>query len=257
MDFFDGLSFPAAGVIPYGHVRAHTPLYYGIQFNSSGTIQIRVNRKNEYVLSGPSCFITHPGAFFEYKLSQNERHDFTYFCFTGPRVEKYIRSGLLDLNIPPLQVRQEYKFKTTLKDIMFNRLQGNYPETVNLLENLLLMICRGEQSSPLIYQTPVLQELIHNIHFYPEKNWDFESEARKLSITTSHFRRIFHKMIGDSPQHYLLKQRLAKAAELLAHTNEQIQIIASKCGFEDVFYFLHLFKKYYSISPKKYREEKR
>ena len=53
MNFYDGLTFPAAGVIPFGHHRAHTPLYYGIQFNTSGTLRLRINRGREYTLTGP------------------------------------------------------------------------------------------------------------------------------------------------------------------------------------------------------------
>ena len=80
-------------------------------------------------------------------------------------------------------------------------------------------------------------------------------EAEKLNISTQHFRRIFRKFTGSSPQHYLLQQRLAQAANLLAHSEEQIGAIAAAVGFDDMFYFSHLFKKYYGISPKKYREE--
>ena len=38
-------------------------------------------------------------------------------------------------------------------------------------------------------------------------------------------------------------------------TEEQIGAIAAAVGVDDMFYFSHLFKKYYGISPKKYREE--
>ena len=89
MDFFDGLTFPAAGEVPYGHHRAHTPLYFGLQFNLCGRVHLRINHRREYNFDGPVCFLTHPGAFFEYDLIDRERHDFLYFCFTGVRAKEY------------------------------------------------------------------------------------------------------------------------------------------------------------------------
>ncbi len=255
MNFFDGLSFPAAGVIPFGHVRAHTPLYYGIQYNSAGTLKVRINRGREYRMTGPACFITHPGAFFEYELDREERHDFTYFCFIGPRIAGYLESGLLDLTPQPLAISREHKFSETLKETLRLRDSGNYAETVNLLENLLLQLRHQHRTAPFIYQAPHLHDIAKRIRANPEKEWDFEKEAEKLSITASHFRRIFRKYTGDSPQHYLIQQRLAQAANHLAHSEEPIGTIADNAGFDDVFYFSHLFKKYYGISPRKYREE--
>ena len=255
MDFYDGLSFPAAGVIPFGHIRAHTPLYYGIQYNSAGTIRVRINRGREHRLNGPACFITHPGAFFEYELDNAERHDFTYLCFTGPRVTEYLEHGLLDLALQPLTVSREHKFHETLKEALHQREQGCYAETVNLLENLLLQLRHQHRTAPFIYQAPQLHGVVKRIRTNPEKAWEFEAEAGKLNISIQHFRRIFRKYTGTSPQHYLLQQRLAQAANLLAHTEEQIGAIAAAVGVDDMFYFSHLFKKYYGISPKKYREE--
>lgn len=255
MNFYDGLTFPAAGVIPFGHHRAHTPLYYGIQFNSYGTLRVRINRGREYTLTGPACFITHPGAFFEYSLAPDERHDFSFCCFTGPRVQEYLRSGLLDLTPMPVAISREHKFAETLRELHRQRELGNYPESVNLLESLLIQLRRQTQTAAFLYQTPRLQELVHELRAHPELDWDFEKEAGRLSISTQHFRRIFRRHTGDSPQHYLIQLRLAQAANRLAHSESPVGVIAAEVGFEDVFYFSHLFRKYYGIPPKKYREE--
>ncbi len=255
MDFFNGLSFPAAGIIPFGHLRAHTPLYYGIQYNASGSIRIRINRGREYRFSGPVCFITHPGAFFEYELDSRERHDFTYFCFTGPRVAEYLEHGLLTLPPQPITITREHQFSETLKELLRLRERGRYPEAVNLLENLLLQLRQQSETVPFIYQAAQLREIVKSICANPGMEWDFQKEAEHLNISLPHFRRIFRKFTGNSPQQYLLQRRLAQAANRLAHSDEQIGTIAAEVGFSDMFYFSHFFKKYYGIAPKKYRKE--
>ncbi len=255
MIFFDGLSFPAAGIIRSTHFRANIPLYYGIQYNSAGSLRLRVNHGKEYRITGPSCFITHPGAYFEYELKREERYDFIYFCFIGPRVKEYLQKGLLELMNQPIPISREHKFSETLREALRLRELGRYAETVNLLENLLLQLRHQYKTGVAIYQAPGLQLLTKRIRANPERNWDFDEEAKKLNVTTSHFRRIFRKFTGESPLHYLIQQRLALAANRLAHSGDSISSIAAGVGLENLFYFSHLFKKYYGISPKKYREE--
>lgn len=38
-------------------------------------------------------------------------------------------------------------------------------------------------------------------------------------------------------------------------TEKQVREIAAEVGFEDMYHFSHLFKKYYGVSPRTYREE--
>ena len=45
------------------------------------------------------------------------------------------------------------------------------------------------------------------------------------------------------------------AQQLLLTTDLQIQEIARRCGYSDQHYFSYCFKKYYGVSPNKYREE--
>ena len=51
------------------------------------------------------------------------------------------------------------------------------------------------------------------------------------------------------------KSRSESAAKLKNFSLFPVGVIAAEAGFEAVFYFSHLFRKYYGIPPKKYREE--
>ena len=46
-----------------------------------------------------------------------------------------------------------------------------------------------------------------------------------------------------------------KAKELLKLTKDRIIEIAEKCGYNDVYYFSHSFKKFMGVSPRNYREK--
>lgn len=45
------------------------------------------------------------------------------------------------------------------------------------------------------------------------------------------------------------------ASDLLLCTSMKIFEITQKCGYSDQHYFSYCFKKYYGVSPNKYREE--
>ena len=49
---------------------------------------------------------------------------------------------------------------------------------------------------------------------------------------------------------------IERAKELLSSTNELIVEVAARCGYKDVYYFSHSFKKYTGVPPKKYRDER-
>jgi transcriptional regulator GlxA family with amidase domain len=125
------------------------------------------------------------------------------------------------------------------------------------LEELLLVMQSSGGETPLRsderYQAFAF--LTEKISSRPEQHWDFEKEARKLSVSYAHFRRLFEEFFQVPPGAFLLAARLEKAAALLTGTNLPIRRIAHECGFEDEFYFSRIFKKYRKYSPKNYREK--
>ena len=60
-----------------------------------------------------------------------------------------------------------------------------------------------------------------------------------------------------SPQKFLMKFRITKAAELLYNTDLSIGNIAYSCGYIDPLAFSKAFKKIKGISPKEYRNNKK
>jgi len=78
--------------------------------------------------------------------------------------------------------------------------------------------------------------------------------AESVNISACHFCRTFKQMTGKTTTDYTNGVRLEKAVALLEQTNLNITEIAIRCGFDSVNYFSRLFKKYYHISPKKFRE---
>lgn len=79
--------------------------------------------------------------------------------------------------------------------------------------------------------------------------------AKMLGIDRRYFYRIFVEYTGTSPQNYLVKYRMGKAAELLSHYDCTVSEAARSCGYKDAFNFSKMFKKEYGISPSDYRSK--
>jgi AraC family transcriptional regulator of arabinose operon len=77
-----------------------------------------------------------------------------------------------------------------------------------------------------------------------------------VGFSRSYFSEWFHKIVGVSPQEYLVQYRLKEGCRLLTTTDMKIQDIAEKIGYADGLDFSRSFSKVYGMSPKQYRKEK-
>ena len=95
---------------------------------------------------------------------------------------------------------------------------------------------------------------------YIEKEYQntitLEDLANKMNLTPKYFTKIFREMTGKTPIQYINKYRIKRACDMLLLTNLSITEICLQCGFNDISYFIKIFKKEKNISPKKFRANK-
>ena len=85
-----------------------------------------------------------------------------------------------------------------------------------------------------------------------DKNFDFEKLAGHAGFSYSYFKKIFISRYGVPPIKYVTELKINYACELLSIEKYKISEIAELCGYENVYYFSNVFKKYKGLSPKKY-----
>lgn len=78
--------------------------------------------------------------------------------------------------------------------------------------------------------------------------------ARAANLSPNYFCRFFQKITHHTPIDYLNRYRIEMACLKLTHTNDSITEIAFSCGFNDVSYFIRLFRRYKETSPRKYKQ---
>lgn len=71
----------------------------------------------------------------------------------------------------------------------------------------------------------------------------------------THFRRVFHDIMGTSPLDYVNNTRILKSCILLRSTEHSILDISEMVGFHSVSSFNRYFIKLMQMSPREYRKQ--
>jgi len=77
--------------------------------------------------------------------------------------------------------------------------------------------------------------------------------AAAAHLSTSQFRRYFHRLFKVSPQRYLSRVRINAACRLLAETDRKTSDIAMATGFFDHSHFSRTFRRLTGLTPLGYR----
>ena len=262
MEYFSGLEFSMAGFFKaHRVVNRHTPTYYGVQYNHSGGLFLRIDGRDMGEVEGAWAFVSHPGAFFEYGSLGGRPREHHFVCFHGPRVERLVAGGLLPVAAaaPLVRINHPDKFQASMMELisMINGARVHSARAVLALEGLLLQLReqdsgRGELPA---YQEAFFAELLEEIREKPRRDWDFNREAAKINVTPTHFRRLFKRYCGCPPRQHLINLRLRLAATMLLNDSERVGKIAAAVGIGSEFYFSRLFKRRFRLSPMDYRRE--
>ncbi len=101
----------------------------------------------------------------------------------------------------------------------------------------------------------IVREVIRYIESNYMNDITLNELAKLVLVTPSHLSRRFSETIGQSPTEYLTQYRLKEAKLLLRNTQELIQEIACRVGYQDAKYFTRVFKKNVGMTPKNYRDK--
>jgi two-component system, response regulator YesN len=79
--------------------------------------------------------------------------------------------------------------------------------------------------------------------------------SEKLGVSPNYLSALIKKTKSQNFVSLVTERRMKAASDLLLCTSMKIFEISQKCGYSDQHYFSYCFKRYYGMSPNKYREE--
>lgn len=86
-------------------------------------------------------------------------------------------------------------------------------------------------------------------------NLNIDIIAAQFGIGRTNFYRKVRELMGMSPNDYLRKCRMERAAEMLCNTDLTVADVCSQVGVPDAQYFSRVFKAYFGTTPSAYREQ--
>ena len=116
-----------------------------------------------------------------------------------------------------------------------------------MIDTVMNMIKRPEKDKPIVQ---IVKEYIDN---NLDQDLTREALAERVYLNQDYLARIFKKEIGESIVNYITGKRIEVAKAYLDKTNESVNSIAIRVGYDNFSYFTKIFKDRVGMTPKEYR----
>src|SRR5690606_17852382 len=100
-----------------------------------------------------------------------------------------------------------------------------------------------------------MRTILRHIDVYPDEPLTLSALSARAAVSTAHFYRVYKQLTGMNETAYVTIKRVARAKELLAATDDNVESAAERCGFESLPHFHRMFKKYAGMTPAAYRRQ--
>lgn len=151
-----------------------------------------------------------------------------------------------DINLKEVGNLDIISFITKIKDMktLFDVFKDN------ILKIRSLSLDKNQKKSDILINQAI-EYIENNFH---DPSISLEGVCDYLDVSVSYLSMLIKKHKNTSFSKLLIKLRIEKAKHLLVTSDKKIIEISKECGYKEVYYFSHSFKKVVSMTPKEYRE---
>jgi two-component system response regulator YesN len=135
----------------------------------------------------------------------------------------------------------------------YDQIFRQYRSVEELFEKLKAFF-RQQTGEELHISNEMVRKIIEYIDSSFTEDFMLVDVAKKFNITVGYVSALIKKETGKTYMEYVMNKRLNLAKELLQNTSLSIQVIVDRVGYRDYFHFNKIFKKYFGITPGKFRK---
>lgn len=212
----------------------------------AGEGSVRVDGSWKTLKSGEACLLP-PFVQNAFKCKPGKPWDFCWVRYQESREQKPIISQ----NSPVLNKYDHAPLKSAIEGLYAESRREKSPGVldhwVELVHQYTLRFAQPHDYDERLWK------LWNRVEPKLEKNWNLQELAEIAHVSKEHLRRLCRDHYGRSPMQHLTFLRIQQAKILLSSTNEKIESIARRVGYENAYNFSTLFKKWVGWSPSRYR----
>lgn len=255
-------------------IHAHNCMEIGLCLSGGGTIRIGEAPQRDF---GPGTVVLVPeGVRHSQQFIGEETARWRYIAVdearllreTTPRCREAITRLLTNASTGGVILSEEEMAKDIIWLIqkMFEVKCSYSQEATAQLEAMLLLILtrieREPQEKGVQFESMTLTaQAIEPALLYIAEQYHTEIKvadlARSCAMSESHFRKVFVRLMEETPVEYLNRYRVYRAVHMLqVNPNDSISHIALKCGFSSIATFNRNFLKYVGKSPTEMKKER-
>lgn len=105
-----------------------------------------------------------------------------------------------------------------------------------------------------LQKTDRLKQVLSYIHSRYSESIKLKDLADEINMSEEHFCRFFKQMTQKSPVEYINYYRMQKASKYLENSDKKVVEIALDVGFDNLSYFISVFKAHTGYTPSNYRK---
>ena len=243
--------------------RAHYLFHYIIQGSGSLDTVNEDGSKNEYRLSAGEGFLIFPGQITTYVADFEDPWEYIWLEFDG----SHVKSGLDQVGLctqQPIYRSQDDALSKRMLEEMREMLTHRDESALQLVgrtylvfDLLLRSVVPRHSTGANKLMDYYLDETMKLIQTHYPDDLSVEDMARHLGLNRSYFSKMFKSATGEAPQHYLLRYRMEKAADLLKLSALSVAEVGRAVGYPNQLNFSRAFKNIYHLSPRAWRTDQR
>lgn len=175
--------------------------------------------------------------------------------------KQYLSQEYLCINLANIFLKYARDCNVKVSDIINNNIVAEFMDFNNskkLFDHFILLVYTvRDQSikSKINNSEKILQAAIQYIESnYNNPDLSLDLVCSEINISVSHLSMLFKKKKGINFIKYIITFRMEMAKKLFRETDLKVINVSTQCGYSNVYYFSHSFKKYTGVTPGKYRE---
>ena len=247
-------------------VRNHYLFHYVIR----GKGKLMVDREEpdlpsrEYQLEGGMGFLIEPDRVNTYIADREDPWEYAWVEFSGLKAKEVLDTAGLSSEEPIFLPKSPEHGEALEKELLYLASCQQDRSSLHLIGHLFLVmdaLLTGSAGKRRIQNGKRTQFYADEAVMFISQNYmlpiTVEDIADRLNLDRSYFGKVFKDVMGQSPQEFLIRYRMGKAAEFLKTSGMPVGEISAKVGYPNQLHFSRAFKNVYGMSPRLYRQTNR